>query len=424
MRPTDAVTTLWTTTVRTVLPQRGAVANARDAVLRDRWLAEQRREAAVCAARAAGHPSALPAEHAGAWPGGLDAPPAVPGQRGGAGSRPGRQLTPTERARFADVAPAPDGVSAAETALDLLVDLAPMDLWLVTAVHDDLEEVVAARGALGAPVRSGAVLPWADSYCRRMVAGEAPRAAPRVRDVPAYAASPLTRRWGVAAYLGVPLVAADGRLLGTVCGLACTERDASLHDVLPEVERVARLLSTVLAEEAVVVRRTREAARAGRLADRDPVTGLLDARGWRARLVVEEERRRRRGHAASVLVCRVGTGRPDAGSAPDDDALLRVARVLRLACRGSDVLGRLADRDLAVLAVDCDATEVSRLARRLRDAVEPLRVPVRLGVAGGVVHEDLVEAWRSAVAEVSAGAGGPAVPAPVEVPQPAGPPLP
>jgi diguanylate cyclase len=406
MRPNDLVTDVVTTALRTVLPQRGAIANAREALLRDRSAAEQRREAASLAARVAGQPPAAPGE--------------VPDPTGTAVPVRGLPLSLEQRARLADVAPLPGFAAAAETALDLLHGLAGMDLWLVTAVQDGLERVVAARGAAGMPVPPGAVHPWAESYCRLMVAGQGPRVAPRTREIPAYAASPATRRWGIAAYIGVPLLASDGSLFGVLCGLSRTEKDDSLLDALPEVERTAKLLSTLLAKELAALERSQAAAQAYALADRDPLTGLLNRRGWQARLQDEEERRRRRGHGSTVVlvraeVGRVGLDQPD-DSGDGDDLLRDVARVLADACRSADSVARLGDHDFAVLAVDCDAAEAARLVRRLRDAFCHSGVRVTVGVASGARHQDLFEAWRRADEQVHdvrrAAAHGPGRPAP------------
>ncbi|MDP9407846.1 MAG: hypothetical protein M3P95_08270, partial [Actinomycetota bacterium] len=78
MHPPDRLADIWTATVRSVLLQRGAVANAREAVLRDRWIASQRREAAVAAARSAGHPSLLRSSGGG----GVPDPRRAPGGQG------------------------------------------------------------------------------------------------------------------------------------------------------------------------------------------------------------------------------------------------------------------------------------------------------------------------------------------------------
>lgn len=389
MRPNDLVADVVTTALRTVFPQRGAIANAREALLRDRWAAEQRREAATLAARVAEQPPAVPG--------------AVRDATGSVAPVRGVPLSLEERARLADVAPLPGFAAAAETALDLLHELAEMDLWLVTAVQDGLERVVAARGAVGMPVPPGAVQPWAESYCRLMVAGQAPRVAPRTRDVPAYAASPATRRWGIAAYVGVPLLATDGRLFGVLCGLSGTEADDSLRDALPAVERTAELLSTILAKELAALERSQAAAEAYALADRDPVTGLLNRRGWQARLEGEEERRRRRGHASTVVLVRAEPGRVGLDQSDDPAAggdLRDVARVLASACRSADSVARLEAHEFAVLALDCGATQAGRLVRRVRDALLLEGVRVTVGVASGNRHQDLFEAWRRADGQV------------------------
>jgi hypothetical protein len=79
-----------------------------------------------------------------------------------------------------------------------------------------------------------------------MTEGRAPRLATVTAAVPEYAV--LTKGLGrdVAAYLGVPLVTADGQLFGTVCGVAFRAKPLSAARDLPLVEMVARMLSTLL----------------------------------------------------------------------------------------------------------------------------------------------------------------------------------
>jgi GAF domain-containing protein len=64
--------------------------------------------------------------------------------------------------------------------------------------------------------------------------------------VPAYAALTKGLAREVAAYLGVPLLAADGQLFGTLCGVAYRAKPLSATRDLPLVETMARLLSTLL----------------------------------------------------------------------------------------------------------------------------------------------------------------------------------
>ncbi|MGZ6868813.1 MAG: hypothetical protein ACXVHI_00640, partial [Frankiaceae bacterium] len=51
----------------------------------------------------------------------------------------------------------------------------------------------------------------------------------------------------VSAYIGVPLVAPDGQLFGTLCGVAFRAKPLSATRDLPLVEIIARMLSTLLA---------------------------------------------------------------------------------------------------------------------------------------------------------------------------------
>ncbi|MBB3086950.1 GAF domain-containing protein [Geodermatophilus sabuli] len=119
------------------------------------------------------------------------------------------------------------------------------DVWTVTRVIDDRQVVLHAYPATALP--PGASLPWEESFCRLMVAGEAPRAATVTAAVPEYAARSMGPVDRVAAYLGVPLVTADGDLFGTVCAVGFRARPRSANRDLPLVEMVARMLSTLMA---------------------------------------------------------------------------------------------------------------------------------------------------------------------------------
>ena len=80
-----------------------------------------------------------------------------------------------------------------------------------------------------------------------MVEGRAPRIATVTAVVPAYAALTKGLAHDVSAYIGAPLVAADGQLFGTLCGVAFRAKPLSATRELPLVEIVARTLSTLLA---------------------------------------------------------------------------------------------------------------------------------------------------------------------------------
>ncbi|WP_233496117.1 GAF domain-containing protein [Geodermatophilus sp. TF02-6] len=144
-----------------------------------------------------------------------------------------------------DVVPWQDFPAAACGALAALHGHLGWDVWVVTRVVDDRQIVLHAHPPQ--MVRPGTWLPWADTFCRHMIAGDAPRAATVTAAVPAYAGQTTGPGPRIAAYIGVPLVTADGEVFGTLCGFGFRARPRSAARDLPLVEMVARLLSTLLA---------------------------------------------------------------------------------------------------------------------------------------------------------------------------------
>jgi len=146
---------------------------------------------------------------------------------------------------FADVAPWPDWCAAAEGALAFLAEHVGWDVWMITQVVDDRQVVLLAHPP-GA-VRPGMELPWEKSFCRQMIEGNAPRLATVTAAVPAYASRTTGALSDVAAYVGVPLVRADGTLFGTLCGVAFRAKPRSAAREMSVVEAAARMLSTLMA---------------------------------------------------------------------------------------------------------------------------------------------------------------------------------
>jgi hypothetical protein len=146
---------------------------------------------------------------------------------------------------FADVAPWPDWCAAAEGALKFLSEHVGWDVWMVTQVVDDRQVVLLAHPPEA--VRPGMELPWEKSFCRQMIEGNAPRLATVTAAVPAYATRTTGTLRDVAAYVGIPLVRADGTLFGTLCGVAFRAKPLSATREMSVVEAAARMLSTLMA---------------------------------------------------------------------------------------------------------------------------------------------------------------------------------
>ncbi|SDY98211.1 diguanylate cyclase (GGDEF) domain-containing protein [Modestobacter sp. DSM 44400] len=323
-----------------------------------------------------------------------DQPPASANVEDSGGQRAGEWAT---HAAF-------PGVAAATAAvLEQLHTELGFSWWAVTRITGGTYTVLATNTS-GFPLSPGEQLTWADTLCRRVMQEErAPHIVPDVRAVPALAVAPLTEQWPIAAYLSVPL-SLDGReLFGTLCAAHPKPLPATLTGRLPLVELQARLLSTVLAAELHVDQARRRAERAEADALLDPLTGLVNRRGWLMLLHREEQRCRRYGTVASVLVVDLDglkAVNDRHGHAAGDALLQRAAQVLSEAFRSTDVAARLGGDEFAVLAVETDASAAQRELTRLHELFDRAGVPASIGVATRRSNTGLTGAWTESDAQM------------------------
>lgn len=152
-------------------------------------------------------------------------------------------------------------------------------------------------------------------------------------------------------------------------------------------------LTAVAVGSTVAALRARELALVARLAEAartDPLTGLLNRRGFDGALQKELDRADRGGAPVALIM-----GDLDRFKAVNDllghvggDAVLRqVAAILQAAVRSVDVVARLGGEEFAVICPSCSAADARRLAERIRAAIGDLPVPadavltISLGVA-------------------------------------------
>jgi diguanylate cyclase len=295
---------------------------------------------------------------------------------------------------------APDFAGASREVLSFLHQRIGMDLWMVTRA-DNEDWVVLTAEDHGYGVKQGDVFRWADTFCSRMVRGDGPRVAPRAIDVPAYAALPITRQLPIGAYVGVPLVDAEGQLFGTLCGLNPQPMPASLAAEQPMVEVLADTLSGLLSAELSTSALTREAETARSEALTDALTGLANRRGWEVALAAEEERCRRYGATACVVAIELdGMKSPGVSLAAreaHETLLIRAAQALRQTVRKPDTLARLDDDRFVVLGVECTTAEAMALLRRLEQGVHGAELSAALGMAMRNRSSGLFETFDRAI---------------------------
>ena len=276
--------------------------------------------------------------------------------------------------------------------------VAPLGLWAVTRVADGRQLILASAGDTY-PVDDGDEFAFCESLCSQMVSGAAPRTAPDVAQVPEYAAlaclSPLT----LAAYVGTPIVRPDGELFGTVCGIDPHPQPESLSDLRPLLDVLSSLLSAVLAGDLYATAAARELEHARREADVDPLTGLLNRRGWDRYLEVEEERFRRFGDPACVVVIdldRLKVVNDTQGHEAGDNYIRRAARALESTVRQGDVLARLGGDEFGVIAVGATPEQAREIVERADEAMRTSGIAGSIGFAPYTVVSGFPGAFEAA----------------------------
>ncbi len=158
---------------------------------------------------------------------------------------------------------------------------------------------------------------------------------------------------------------------------------------------------TALGAAAVLLRFQMRASRAiaglSAAASRDPLTGLVNRRGFEEMFDTELERARRANRPLSLVVADLdGFKRVNAelGRAAGDAALEGVARVVTAAKRGFDSAARIGGEEFALLAVDCDEHGAYMLAERIRTDIEggQTSMTCSFGIATFPMHGQSFEA--------------------------------
>jgi diguanylate cyclase len=287
---------------------------------------------------------------------------------------------------------------AAADVLAMLREQLGYRLWIAARVKGASWHVAVTEGrAYG--IRPGHAFKWADTFCTRMVAGDAPRFASDAQNVGPYAAAPFASEFRIGAYIGVPLTSPEGRLLGTLCAFDPAPRAAlSTHDE-HLVETCARVLSRLMHAEIRAVRQTRRLERTEAVAFCDSLTGLYNRRGWEQLLKAEESRCRRHSRNACVVSIDLDDLKAvnDAGGHDKGDELIRsAANALRATIRTQDIAARVGGDEFAVLAVECNADAMNALRHRLEAGLAKGGVRASVGVARRSASTDLTLTWREA----------------------------
>ncbi len=276
-----------------------------------------------------------------------------------------------------------DFSAAADAALQLLKEQVGVSFWMVTRIHDN-DLVVLTTAGEGFPIKAGEHLPWPDTLDWRMVTGTAPRVAPRVKEIPAFAGAPLAGMLGVGSYIGAPLLLAGGKPYGTLCGIDRAEKNDGLADHQRLVDMVAALLSAIVAREHAGSQNVDNVVGSEGEVLIDHLTQVYNRRAWDRILTAEEGRCVRHNHSAYIICVDIsGLAKINAAGGRDkgDQTLIQAAQILKRACRGYDVVARTGEDEFAVLAVECGLKGAKGIFDRVNAGFKKENVEAALGLA-------------------------------------------
>lgn len=273
--------------------------------------------------------------------------------------------------------------SAGHAILKFLHQRLGFDLWMITRTEGD-DWIVLQTEDHGYGVKPGQVFRWADSFCSRMVTGEAPCIAPRSNDIDLYAAAPIARQVEIQAYIGQPLLKSNGELFGTLCAIDPEPQAEALHEEKDLIEFMAALLTHMLQMELKQTEQTRQIERLQTKAMTDELTQLYNRAGWEHFMALEEERSQRYGSLAAVYVIDLDGLKhinDTQGHAAGDQLIQRAAMVLQQVARKSDIVARLGGDEFCILSVDSDHAGAIKLFERIGQAFEAAEVDASIGFA-------------------------------------------
>ena len=270
-------------------------------------------------------------------------------------------------------------MASAQRVVSYLNTRTPLTDWSVSRVDGEEQVHLHVRG--DAILHVGDRVPWDETFCRRMLAGAA-RVVPDAPSDSDYADLPLAG--DIRAFAGVAILDGDGSLFGTLCGvrgepLAAGELiDTELLDVFSE------LLSAelVLARSAAAHRSSALVAEA--LASTDPLTGVMNRRGWDLLVGEAQERVDSLGDRAAVLMIDLdGLKRVNdtQGHQAGDALIATAAAALRTAAADWDRVARYGGDEFAVYCEDASPRDLAELEARYAKALEAAGVEASIGAA-------------------------------------------
>ena len=274
----------------------------------------------------------------------------------------------------------------------------PFRTWLVTRVEGDDQTILQAAD-LDGKLHRGQVMPWSESYCTRMVNEGAPRFAEDAQVHEVYRTAAVNARMQIGAYLGQPLVADDGAVLGVLCALDPQPQRPLTPEQRLLVETITKTMGLLLNSRLKAEKARQQEAQMRYRSETDQLTGLANRRGWEQALAEEGEAIDAVGTNAMVMMVDLDglkTVNDTQGHAAGDQLIVDAARVLQEQLRDVDIVARLGGDEFAVLARGFSVEVARSMVQRLQAGMAAAQVGASVGFAMRRDHGSLAEALAAA----------------------------
>lgn len=267
------------------------------------------------------------------------------------------------------------------TALESAAQIAPFDVALVTAYHNDRRkhsvmclqddsggDVINTKGLVGLEFGNNKGLVSMVVKNRHFLP-----AAGEVRDNLTHILTPKFKLKRASSLLVLPLLVGD-KVIGTLV-LISKEKGVYGRDVREMLSVIANQVAISL-ENGVLFKKMEQ------MATTDGLTNLTNHRTFQQKFEALLDSSGRHGRKLSVLLCDIDhfkSVNDTYGHPVGDEVLRRVSKVLKLATRKIDVPARYGGEEFAVVLDATDEDGATKLADRIRQDVESMVIPSEKG---------------------------------------------
>lgn len=275
---------------------------------------------------------------------------------------------------------------SAEVVVRYLNEKTPLSDWAVTRVVNDEQVFVHVQD--GGTRSVGDRVAWDRTFCKQMVAGGAHVVSDSAKD-PLYA--DLGRSAGVRSYAGYTITDDDGHLFGVLCG---TRSEPLAVDETVDGELVY-LLSQLLSLQLKLARGIDQERRLNAIAEveasTDPLTGVLNRRGWER--VVEDAQARidAFGDLAAVAIVDLDNLKvinDTHGHQSGDARIVDLTRALTAAATPAHRIARIGGDEFAILANGVAAHMLTDHFARFTRSIAKAGLRASIGTAAGRAGDD------------------------------------